>query len=61
VHILWGDKASERTAEIAAFAEFLREEAAEPHAFSRTKLPNVSRSWRISDHYPFWAEFALPG
>jgi endonuclease/exonuclease/phosphatase family metal-dependent hydrolase len=140
VHILWGDKANERTAEIAAFAEFLREEAAEPDAFSRnmivlgdfnidrwddanfrafvsrglsppeallglrrtifaggggpgsfydqiawftlgtrealtlpfssagsfrwtdhvlTTLPNVSKSWRISDHYPLWAEFLL--
>lgn len=24
-----------------------------------TNLANVSRSWRISDHYPLWAEFGV--
>lgn len=23
-------------------------------------LSNVSKSWRISDHYPLWSEFAIP-
>ncbi|WP_217912775.1 endonuclease/exonuclease/phosphatase family protein [Miltoncostaea marina] len=141
VHILWGDAAADRTPEIAAFAEFLAEEAREPDAFSRNMivlgdfnidrwddanwrafvsrglsppealldlprtifaggggthsfydqiawftlgarealtlpfvaagsfpwddhvlvgLSNVSKSWRISDHFPLWSEFALP-
>jgi hypothetical protein len=27
--------------------------------FLLTDLTSVSKSWRISDHYPLWARFAL--
>ena len=29
-----------------------------PHALPRRDLTRASLSWRISDHYPLWAEFA---
>lgn len=39
VHVLWGDGvAARRTPEIEAFAQFLREEATEPDAFSRNMI-----------------------
>ena len=35
------------------FVDFL------PYVYTDTDLTKQAISWRVSDHYPLWAEFAL--